>query len=575
MPDPELSDAEKASFWKDGEATSLDLEHRFVVYYVPQGLNQLGGGLVNNIQYQYISSNLIHRIFYLAFLALSLFLITAQYTYSQNKKTKNIQKPAPQFYFKPTVGIYSQYVDPNLANMVKQGKKEIYRIYVIPNNTNYLNVEKKYWDGLIAMPNLQAPANIRKDIDGLGNSTTQFYYNNQTKQLNRMSSNFRGNVYKVDTINPDGSISTQVDLTQNKIADYIETTFPNGRTIIAVNELKGLGFLDGQLSGRNAWCDYSNIFNRPKSPLPGCETSTSSASGGGAYGVAPGAGSSPLDSFMNNMCSGVKRSKPGKWGGRNYSQETVIRPPSVHTEVGPTGLVTITTSYETKAPMGGRYLYVIRNLYTTGGALIQSETDITEVDSRNRRVETTVHTVRADGQVRTVTIDASGNAEVYDDKPGAEKPKELEKIGSGPDKSHPGRDPLPDDQTGLSIVCNNWFNSKDQKPGSISELDSKSRADCNPYAKTANETATGSVPSKKQYLDNCYAGLEGSRNIMELVGISEASNANCGPYEDPGPDGKCKGNRIKQIKNGALINGAGIQAVEICNPLLCQGPPEH
>ena len=497
--------------------------------------------------YRAILTNILVVVLYL-------FLFTVQSAISQNDG--NNVKPVPQVYLKPPAAIYSQYIDPNLTNMINQGKTEIYRIYLIPNTVNYQKVEKQYWEGLVAMPRLKAPDHIHKFTDTLGDTTTQFYYDKQTDHLNRISSNSKGAVYEVETVNPNGITSTLVDLTQNNVADYIETTFPDGRTIIAVNELRGLGFLDGKLSGNNPWCGYSSIFNRSKRSLPGCYKSTSSSHSEGSYSVAPDTGTSPLDSFMNNVCSGVRKTKSGRWTGRNYAESPTY---TVHpggswqitqvreTNNGNTNRVEETTWYYNERNL----LVYVRNSTTTytNGILRDTASQTYFPDDG-----TIVHT-----------------QQIYD-KDGNQTHTSTERF----DKSDPGPEPLPDDQTGLNIVCNNWFQSKDKKPGSIAELDSKSRADCNPFAMTSNpdSTATDSIPSKKQYLDNCYAGLEGSRNILELVGISEASDSNCGAYEEPGPDGRCRGNRIKQIKNGALINGAGIQAVEVCNPLLCRGPDE-
>lgn len=490
-------------------------------------------------------------------LVMVVFLFSFPVQPAKSQSDGNKVKPVPQVYLKPPVAIYSQYIDPNLANMIKQGKKEIYRIYLIPNTINYQNVEKQYWEGLVVMPRLKAPDHIHKFTDTLGNTTTQFYYDKQTDHLYRISSNSRGVAYEVETINPNGITSTLVDLSQNNVADYIETTFPDGRTVIAVNELRGLGFLDGKLSGNNSWCEYSSIFNRSKRALPGCYKSTSSSHGESSYGVATDAGASPLDSFMNNVCSGVRRTKPGRWTGRNYSQSPTVSVSPIGrqiTSVRETNNGQTREVHETIKFYNERNEQVTTNFIRTvyiGGVLRERHQ---QTYNHNNGTITTMHAV----------YDKDGNAiEISDDI-----------IPGGADKTDPGPEPLPDDQTGLSIVCNNWFNSKGKKPGSIAELDSKSKADCNPFATTSNpdSTATDSIPSKEQYLDNCYAGLEGSRNILDLVGISEASNSNCGAYEDPGPDGKCRGNRIKQIKNGALINGAGIQAVEVCNPLLCRGP---
>lgn len=374
------------------------------------------------------------------------------------------------------------------------------------------------------------------------------------------------------SIGKDGLVSSVFDLDGDGTADIVDTRLPDDSRFTFLTELLGMGVFELWLAGENPLCREQKLLGMHL-PAFGCPE----GSGGGSGGH-EGGSSGPIYDHWDMLC--------GDYGGRGNGG---LRPP-VMAQVGDTGLPQRVRE-QSRSHESGEYDGITysrsRQVYTD------------EHGNHSLTVTVTVYKDSTTGMTReiteTVDNEGRGTREIVDNNPADDSTSvsyeefetEVDENGEYDDGGHPRNhqdapgNPGPSDTSGSS---GGSHTNPGGRPGDPNQSMAEWCANQTPVVSGVEQAAAHDPSAFSVGCDDLvkqsYAAADCTiidwAGLDDFRGIDAASaGTNCGPFEQPGPDGTCgaPSGLSRLLGNTAWIGSADLGTVEICDPKVCSPIP--
>lgn len=369
------------------------------------------------------------------------------------------------------------------------------------------------------------------------------------------------------TIGLDGTFNSTWDLDGDSIADIVDIRLADGSRFSFVTEHAGRGVFERWLAGENPLCHEGSIAGL-NLPLFGCDDAGSGSSGGGSAGSGSFGGAGIYDPF-DHLCDDYNTGRAGlrppvmAHGGHGYGR---MRPWTWTESTRENGVRQNTVGTAVYEDADGNHVSTTKVItyYNEEGDVTRVIRERVSHDGQGTR---TVTDHGADGTTKTeretfeTEVDENGDygpAPEDHERAPAEAPPSTETPGS--DTTDPGPGGNPGDPTGgMAQWCADRGDFVSGAERAAGTDHAAFNVDCQDFVTQSN--ASG----------NCTV-LEWARpaNFSGATEVPSASSG-CGPFEQPGPDGSCgAASGIQRLRgNAAWFGSIDLQAIEICNPLVC------
>lgn len=388
------------------------------------------------------------------------------------------------------------------------------------------------------------------------------------------------------SVGPGGQLVSSIDVHKDGVIDLSDTVLPNLERDIIANDI-GRELLEQLRRGQSPWCsELAGVTDRP---LFGCgdDSGAGDGSAGGATGGSAGQG---LADPFESICAEYRdASRAGSFGGGVYAHGGHGRGHLARTG----GFHLRDNDEDNNRRM---YFVGIQVHEDDAGNHVRTVRETRYYDEDHNVVRTIVETVDHDGNgERVVTDHGPGDRSTSrrsrfrtevnedgtydtptpfqdDDAPESHKryfseqeeewQEEYDEAPNWPE-SITGETLPPDPGGDISGGWTEWCaaTERDKRPGGV---ESVADADHGVFDREIclND---GTVPQ-----DCITLNRSGIFDLESMLAPPAAGN-NCGPYEQPGPDGTCgpARTRLPMLGGHMDLSAIDIEGIELCDPLVC------